>query len=137
MTRAEHIAEAVAHERAARWSAAKKARAAAMSCPPEPGAEELRPGTVLQHVRWGKVEAECAYVAEGDWRVNGISYPHLTAATKAAADALGKGARGNPAPNRFWGLERQEQDPYGWAQTLGDADFDEDEEIELEAEACG
>lgn len=149
----EHVIEALAHEKAGRWSLASAAWAAAALAEgaPEPakrgarrgGSTGIAPGTVLRHMKRGAVEAECTYVAEGDIRFLDKSYPDLSTAANAAAASLGRKSK---TLNGwvYWGIDRQgldgdfdltasddaeEGDEEGFDQVAGDADVLDDDEI--------
>ena len=132
-TREEWIDEAIALEKKARWSDAAKARneARRATTAPRPVAAgdatsayearrtraELRRvafhgitvGTVLEHRRWGKLEATCVYQGPRSWLFNGVSYTSIWAAAQAASQSLGKRST---AVNgwTFFGVEKQETD---------------------------
>jgi hypothetical protein len=108
----EHVADAIAHELAARWYEASKSWAAARRAS---GAEtpELKPGTVLEHKARGKVTATCLYEGPDAWVFDGTTYGSAYAAANAAARALGHkttadyGGRGGPSGWHFWGLKKR------------------------------
>jgi hypothetical protein len=157
-TQREWVSEAMKHESARRWSEASKAWDEATKTPAEHGPAKrgdrratssgIAPGTVLRHRQWGKVTAECTFVAEGDVRFDGVSYTSLSEAANAAAAAQGKKSK---TLNGwvYWGVDRQEQDRTGWDQTKSETideldvqladgvenDDQEDDEIDARVDA--
>lgn len=154
----EHVIEALAHEKAGRWSEASTAWAAAALAEgaPEPAKRGARredttgiaPGTILRHMKRGVAEVECTFVAEGDIVFGGVSYGNLSAAANAAAASLGRKSK---TLNGwvYWGLDQQrldgdfdltasddaeELDEDGFDQVAGDAD---EEDTEDEVMTCG
>ena len=149
----ECVIEALAHERAGRWSKASEAWAAAALAEgaPEPAkrgarredATGIAPGTTLRHLKRGVVEAECTFVAEGDIVFAGTSYDSLSAAANAAAASLGRKSK---TLNGwvYWGLDKQgldgdldltasddageDGDEEGFDQVAGDLDEEDDVE---------
>lgn len=124
-TLAEYARRIVDAEARAAWSEAKRLRAEALAAPavaaaaPTAGIKDaaaweeekselarLRAvpiGCVLRHPRRGEVKVTCERVAEHAWRFAGVDYPSISAAAKAAKEALGLGARRDNGW-RFWGV---------------------------------
>ncbi len=106
MTYQELLKEAVAHEKAGRWSAASDAWRRAANAYAEAN-HELRPGDELRHSKRGLVRATCVYLGPTEVEYAGQVYASLTAAAKAAAAVLGLNVAGVTG-RVFWGLEKRE-----------------------------
>jgi hypothetical protein len=112
------LIEALAHEKAGRWSAASAAWLAATKALAEGEAKEtsrraelagLKPGTVLVHRRYRVDRATAVYIGNGIVEYNDKRYPSLAAAASAAAADLGMRANARPNGWWFWGVEKREQ----------------------------
>lgn len=106
--------EALAHERAGRWSDARRAWAAiprpapASAASPRARQVGLAHGQVLSHTRRGQLRATCAYeVVDGVERFTyaGRGYPSASAAARAAAADLGYRCPVSYNGWVFWGVE--------------------------------
>ncbi len=121
MTYSEILREAVAHEKAGRWSKASDAWRRAASAYAESN-HELRPGDELRHVKRGVIRATCVYIGPREVIYAGTSYTSLTAAAKAAGADLGLARVGSG--QLFWGLEKAESPTFlarQWGVDLSEA----------------
>lgn len=72
----------------------------------------LKHGHVVQHVRRGVTVAKCTWIGPRQWLFGDTTYPSISAAANAAAEAIGMKSR-TLCGWLFWGVETRAGKPEG------------------------